>query len=48
MFMFYLNNQIKFCIKEYFRNKPNSLKFKELMTYKQKCDLKNNVDFKTL
>ena len=35
-------------LKEYFRNKPNTLKFKELMTYKQKCDLKNNVDFKTL
>ena len=27
-------------LKEYFRNKPNTLKFKELMTYKHKCDLK--------
>ena len=25
---------------EYFRNKPNTLKFKELMAYKHKCDLK--------
>ena len=45
VFMFHFNDQRKLCLKEHFRNKPNALKFKELMTYKNEYDLKELCRF---
>ena len=43
--MFHFNDQRKLCLKEHFRNKPNTRKFKELMTYKNEYDLKKLCRF---